>query len=42
MSTGKISTKGLYSGNIPLTDVVEQGFKRLKADKSLIKLAIVP
>ena len=42
MSSGKLNTKGLFSGTIPLTDVVEQGFKRLKTDKSLIKLAIVP
>jgi hypothetical protein len=39
---GKINTQGLYSGTIPLRDVVELGFKKMKLDKSLVKLAIAP
>jgi len=42
MSTGKLKTRGLYSGSVPLVDIVEKGFKRLAADKSLIKLAVAP
>lgn len=42
LSSGKLSTKGLYSGSIPLADIVEKGFKRLAVDKSLIKVAVCP
>jgi len=42
MSAGKISTRGLFSGVIPMADVVEKGFNGLKKDKALIKLAIAP
>lgn len=42
LSTGKINTKGLFSGSIPLSDLVEKGFNRLSVDKSLIKVALAP
>ncbi len=42
IASGKLSTKGLYSGSIPLPGLVEQGFNRLKRDKSLIKLVLEP
>lgn len=42
LSTGKMSTKGMFSGSIPLSDLVEKGFNRLFADKSLIKVAVAP
>ncbi len=42
LSSGKLNIKGLYSGSVPLQDIVEQGFKRLAADRSLIKVAVKP
>ena len=42
LSTGKMSTRGMFSGTIPLSDLVEKGFNRLAADKSLIKVAVAP
>ena len=42
LSTGKMSTRGLYSGSIPLSDLVKKGFDRLAVDKSLIKVAVAP
>jgi 2-desacetyl-2-hydroxyethyl bacteriochlorophyllide A dehydrogenase len=42
LSTGKMSTRGIYSGSIPLPDLVEKGFERLSVDKSLIKVAVAP
>jgi alcohol dehydrogenase len=42
MSSGRITPKPLFSGIVPLIEVVEKGFSRLAADKSLIKLVIAP
>jgi threonine dehydrogenase-like Zn-dependent dehydrogenase len=42
LSTGKMNIKGLYSGAVPLMDLVEQGFNRLARDKSLVKVAVAP
>ncbi len=42
LSTGKMSTRGIFSGSVPLSDLVEKGFDRLLADKSLIKVAVAP
>lgn len=42
LASGKIQTQPLLSDTIPLADIEEQGFKRLKTDKSLIKLLVKP
>jgi threonine dehydrogenase-like Zn-dependent dehydrogenase len=42
LASGKMSTRGLYSGSIPLTNIVDKGFNRLAADKTLIKVAVAP
>ena len=42
LASGKIQTKPLLSDTIPMVDIQEQGFKRLKTDKSLIKLMVKP
>ena len=41
-ASGKIQTRPLLSDTIPMADIEEQGFKRLKTDKSLIKLLVKP
>ena len=42
LAGGKIQTQPLLSETIPMADIEEQGFKRLKTDKSLIKLLVKP
>ena len=42
LATGRFSTRGLLSDIIPLSDLVEKGFYRLAADKSLIKVVVAP
>ncbi len=42
LAAGRFKTDGMLSGVIPLADTVEQGFKRLKADRSLVKVAVKP
>jgi (R,R)-butanediol dehydrogenase/meso-butanediol dehydrogenase/diacetyl reductase len=42
LASGKIQTKPLLSGTISMADIEEQGFKRLKTDKSLIKVLVKP
>ena len=42
LASGKIQTRPRLSDTIPMADIVEQGFKRLKTDKSLIKLLVKP
>ena len=42
LASGKIQTKPLLSETIAMADIEELGFKRLKTDKSLIKLLIKP
>jgi len=42
LASGKIQTRPLLSDTIPMADIEEQGFKRLKTDKSLIKLLVKP
>jgi 2-desacetyl-2-hydroxyethyl bacteriochlorophyllide A dehydrogenase len=42
LASGSFKTKGLLSDIIPLSDLVEKGFNRLVADKSLIKVAVAP
>ena len=42
MENGRLNIAGLFSGSIPLLDIVEKGFNRLAADRSLIKLAVAP
>jgi len=42
LAAGRFKTEGMLSDVIPLADVVEQGFKRLKADRSLVKVAVKP
>jgi (R,R)-butanediol dehydrogenase/meso-butanediol dehydrogenase/diacetyl reductase len=42
LAGGKIQTGPLLSDTIPMADIEERGFKRLKTDKSLIKLLVRP
>lgn len=42
LAAGKIETGPLISDTIAMGDIEEQGFKRLKTDKSLIKLLVKP
>jgi hypothetical protein len=42
LAGGKIKTQPLLSDTISMADIQEQGFKRLKTDKSLIKLLVKP
>ena len=42
LASGKIQTKPLLSDTISMVDIEELGFKRLKTDKSLIKLLVKP
>jgi threonine dehydrogenase-like Zn-dependent dehydrogenase len=42
LSTRKMDTKGLFSGSIPLSALVEKGFDRLAVDKTQIKVAVAP
>jgi threonine dehydrogenase-like Zn-dependent dehydrogenase len=42
LASGKILTQPLLSGTIAMADIEEEGFKRLKSDKSLIKLLVKP
>jgi len=42
LASGRFRTTGLLSDIIPLADVVERGFKRLVADRSLVKVAVAP
>ena len=42
LASGKVQTGPMLSGTIPMDDLEEQGFKRLKTDKSLIKLLVKP
>jgi 2-desacetyl-2-hydroxyethyl bacteriochlorophyllide A dehydrogenase len=40
LSSDKMSTQGIFSGSIPLSELVEKGFNRLAEDKSLIKVVV--
>jgi threonine dehydrogenase-like Zn-dependent dehydrogenase len=42
LSTKRFVTEGMLSGIVPLSDLVEKGFERLAADKSLVKMAVAP
>ena len=42
LASGKIQTQPLLSDTIPMADIEELGFKRLKTDKSVIKLLVKP
>jgi len=42
IASGRFVTDGMLSDVIPLADVVERGFDRLVADKSLVKIAVAP
>jgi len=42
MADGRFKTEGMVSDVIPLADIVEKGFERLVADRSLIKVAVAP
>ena len=42
IAEGRFDTEGMVSDIIKLDDIVEKGFKRLAADKSLVKVVIAP
>jgi threonine dehydrogenase-like Zn-dependent dehydrogenase len=42
LAQGRFSTRGMLSDVIPLADLVEKGFERLIADRSLVKVAVAP
>jgi (R,R)-butanediol dehydrogenase/meso-butanediol dehydrogenase/diacetyl reductase len=42
MASGEVNLKPLLSGVISLDEIQKEGFERLKADKSLIKLLVKP
>lgn len=42
LADGRFHTKGMLSDVIPLTNLVEKGFERLIADRSLVKVAVAP
>lgn len=42
LASGRFSTAGMLSHVIPLADLVEKGFERLAADRSLVKVAVAP
>ena len=42
LAAGKIETGPMLSDTIAMAHIEEQGFKRLKSDKSLIKLLVKP
>ena len=42
MAKSKIDIKGIFSGSIPLENLVKHGFNRLQKDKTYIKLAVAP
>jgi 2-desacetyl-2-hydroxyethyl bacteriochlorophyllide A dehydrogenase len=42
IASGKIKTGPLLSDTIPLSDIQEQGFERVKADRSLLKVLVKP
>lgn len=42
LASGRFRTKGMLSDVISLTDLVERGFERLAADRSLVKVAVAP
>lgn len=42
LARGKVRTGPMLSGTIPMENIEEQGFERLKTDKSLIKLLVKP
>ena len=42
LAAGRFKTDGMLSDVIPLADLVERGFERLLADRSLVKVAVAP
>jgi threonine dehydrogenase-like Zn-dependent dehydrogenase len=42
LAAGRLNTGGMLSDVIPLADIIEKGFQRLVADRSLVKVAIRP
>ncbi len=42
LASGRFCTEGLLSDVIPLEELVERGFERLVADRSLVKVAVAP
>ena len=42
LAAGRFKTGGMLSDVIPLDDIVDKGFKRLVADRSLVKVAVKP
>ena len=42
LAAGRFKTDGMLSDVIPLADLVERGFERLVADRSLVKVAVAP
>jgi (R,R)-butanediol dehydrogenase/meso-butanediol dehydrogenase/diacetyl reductase len=42
LAAGRFKTDGMLSDVVPLSDIVEKGFERLHADRSLVKVAIAP
>ena len=42
LAAGRFKTDGMLSDVIPLAEIVEEGFQRLQADRSLVKVAVRP
>lgn len=42
LSSKRFATDGMLSGVVPLSEIVEKGFERLAADRSLVKMAVAP
>jgi (R,R)-butanediol dehydrogenase/meso-butanediol dehydrogenase/diacetyl reductase len=42
LAGGRFTGDGMLSDVIPLADIVEKGFERLVADRSLVKVAVAP
>ena len=42
LASKRFATDGMLSGVVPLSQIVEKGFERLVADRSLVKLAVAP
>jgi hypothetical protein len=42
LSSKRFTTDGMLSGVVSLSEIVEKGFERLAADKSLVKMAVAP
>lgn len=42
LADGRLTAEGMLSDVIPLEDLIERGFERLAADRSLVKVAVAP